>query len=255
MPPPHTRQPCHLFGGAREGYDLALLMDPMYSPESQNITSFTPFIGADGEMHDPNYRHFKLPPPIVVEQPRKGSLTESYEERLEAETRSWPNGDTASSPLRPFTQTQKREQTYTPTYYSTHTSSRPSTGSSTSSTSSAGRRLGRLIRVSYRTDHSSDEEESVFDPSTLVPSPHYAFPAVCPNMDDDPDAREHSCWSDEFDDDERERRARSLARSPGESLRQKVLAAQLGLQFTMIRTERRVKKMWGKTRKNQKPSC
>ncbi|KAI5900487.1 uncharacterized protein SCHCODRAFT_01186686 [Schizophyllum commune H4-8] len=242
----------HLFGAHREGYDLALLMDPTYSPESQNISTITPFIGADGEMHDPGYRHFKLPAPQAIQEARKSSLVE-YEEQLEAERQSWPISGTATSPLRPFTQTRK--STFPPALYpSTPSSSRPSTGSSMASTSSAGRRLGRLIRVSYRSDHSApsitdDEDYSPDDPD-LVPSPTYTFPPpTTTSRDDGPDARERSCW-DEFEDDGETSTA--SGKGAGESLRQKVLAAQLGLQFTMIRTERRVKKMLGKSKKERR---
>ncbi|KAL1746291.1 hypothetical protein HDZ31DRAFT_62317 [Schizophyllum fasciatum] len=246
MPPPAT----HLFGPHREGLDLALLMDPMYSPESQNISTITPFIGADGQMHDPGYRHFKLPPPVALREARKGSLVE-YEEQLEAERQSWPISGTATSPLRPFAQTKGNG--FTPARYSsTPPISRPSTGSSTSSTSSAGRRLGRLIRVSYRSDHSapSDDEDTAGDESSeLVPSPTYTFPPPTSSVSDDGHGRERSCWDEDESDEEA---ALSSGKGAGESLRQKVLAAQLGLQFTMIRTERRVKKMLGKTKKERR---
>ncbi|KAL1714508.1 hypothetical protein EV715DRAFT_295123 [Schizophyllum commune] len=216
----------HSYGGKPDDWDLAFIMDASYSPKPYISFSTAYYVDADGEMHDPDYRPFALPPsPPIIRQ----TTTEAYEEQLDADRRGWLSGR-AQSPIRSsIPKPSPQESWQTPV-----TRPRSSTTSSTSSCTAVRRAL-RLHKPHPRADSPLYDEEyshDVFYEDQLSsPEP----------QDTETDA--------ESSDEELCEQAHQEPFRLAEHLRQKMLAAHLGMQFSVIRTERRLKKSWAKTKK------
>lgn len=213
----------HSFGGKPDDWDLAFIMDASYSPKPNvTITSAAPYTDAQGDMHDPDYRPFAMPPlPPAV---RKGT-TEAYEEQLEVERRCWLSGR-AQSPIRPYMSKQRTEELFQPCF----TAAPRSRSSTVSSTSSCG------VRKALH-----PHDISVFDDDFPVEGPSSA------QSHGEVDAQSSSYGFS--DGDEEPEQSQRPVISHAESLRQKMLSAHLGLQFSVMRTERRFKRGWAKTKK------
>ncbi|KAL1745753.1 hypothetical protein HDZ31DRAFT_35777 [Schizophyllum fasciatum] len=217
------RHSVHSYGGKRDDWDLTLIMDAAYSPKPVTPSSATFYVDSEGEMHDPDYRPFALPPslPGVRKTP-----TEAYEEELEADRRCWLSGR-AESPIRqslPKPAVEDRWPMPAPRPRSSTTSS--------SSSCAAVRRALHLHRPAPQAESDDDGYYDVFYAEPASPGPQENLEEIVSSEDEDDNTP-----------------SPPTSMNVAEHLRQKMLSAHLGMQFSVIRTERRIKKNWTRTAK------